>query len=78
MWKTFFGRFDRHFIYRGRVGCPVSGSDVDLDTCNACPALLETRAGDERPYIRCKPVRPDAMRVAWFESQCRPWTLQER
>ena len=69
MWTTLFKPLNRHFIDRGRVGCPAAGSDVDFDSCSVCPALLETSVDAKPPYIRCKPVHRVSRRIGYSWTQ---------
>jgi hypothetical protein len=35
-----------------RVGCPLRGTDVDIEECMACGRLLRL-IGDDPPYVLC-------------------------
>jgi hypothetical protein len=51
----FFRRTDEHVVDRDRVGCPLRGSDVDVETCAACgwASAIDLRA--DPPVVRCRP-----------------------
>lgn len=46
-----------HLVSHGRVGCPRSAGDVDLDRCYSCPLLsgMRTDASGLR-WVRCRTV----------------------
>lgn len=72
MTAPLIARGDRHLVDEfGLVGCPVRGSDVDVDVCLECRNLLEARRDvDGRVVeIRCRPSlasRPDAFDVGFL------------
>lgn len=47
---------DAHIIDDGRVGCPVSGVDIDLDACFGCARLeqIVDVAGEPWSYVVCQ------------------------
>lgn len=43
---------DRSLVDGTRVGCPVRGTDVDIEECMACGKLLRL-VDDDPPYVVC-------------------------
>lgn len=43
-----------HFVSNGHVGCPVTGGDVDVERCLACPSYVKLVEDAEVPYLICK------------------------
>jgi hypothetical protein len=41
-------------IDRGRVNCPVRGSDVEIDLCYACGRAEAIEGGAPLPFVRCQ------------------------
>jgi hypothetical protein len=50
---------DRSFVDGARVGCPLRGTDVDIEECMACGKLLRV-VDDDRPYVVCTAWRDSA------------------
>lgn len=55
LWKK---HGDRLFIDAERIGCPIRGTDVDIETCMACEKLLRL-VEDDPPYVVCRAWRDD-------------------
>ena len=55
-----------HFVDGGRVGCPVRGTDVDVEACMACGQAASVDLNANPPVVRCRSVgvsaRPSGMR----------------
>jgi len=51
-------REQRAMIDGARVGCPVRGTDVDIEECMACGKLLRVVENDP-PYVTCDGFRVD-------------------
>lgn len=51
---------DGRVLDNGRVGCVVSGRDVDLDCCFGCSAFVKLvhEADGGASYVLCKSPRP--------------------
>lgn len=43
-----------------RVGCPLRGTDVDIEECMACTKLLRV-VDDDPPYVVCNGFRTDPL-----------------
>lgn len=54
-----------HIIDRGRVGCPVSGNDVDADGCLTCGSFTQLLQDGEQDltYVVCD-ARPRRARAS--------------
>jgi len=52
----------RSVVDGARVGCPLRGTDVDIEECMACGKLLRV-VEDDPPYIVCTAWR-DSSRTA--------------
>lgn len=48
---------DRRLIDRGRVACPIRGSDAEIDVCAGCRWMLEIDENAALPFVRCAPRR---------------------
>lgn len=46
------GDTGRHFLDGSRVGCPLRGTDVDIEVCLVC-ARLRRFVSEERPFVTC-------------------------
>lgn len=55
---------DRHLVDEGLVGCPVAGTDVDLERCLGCPALDYVEDANAREVVVCRPISSAATRVS--------------
>jgi hypothetical protein len=55
---------DCHLIDHGRVGCPVRGHDVEVDTCAGCDHLLAVDEKAPLPFVRCS--TPESA-LNWFK-----------
>jgi len=55
-------RGDRTFIDGARVGCPLRGTDVDIEQCMACGKLLRV-VNDDPPYFLCTAWRETSRSV---------------
>jgi len=53
-------REDRALIDGARVGCPLRGTDVDIEECMACGKLLHV-VHDDPPYVVCTAWRTDPL-----------------
>ena len=49
---------DRALIGGSRVGCPIRGTDVDIEECMSCGKLLRV-VDDDPPYLVCAGFRTD-------------------
>ena len=56
-WKK---REPRATIDGARVGCPLRGTDVDIEECMACTKLLRV-VDDDPPYVVCTGFRIDPL-----------------
>lgn len=54
-WKK---REDRAFVDGARVGCPLRGTDVDIEECLGCANLLR-KVDDDPSYVVCAASRTD-------------------
>jgi len=52
-------REDRSFVDGARVGCPLRGTDVDIEECMACGKLLRV-ISDDPSYVVCTAWRDSA------------------
>lgn len=52
-------RRDRMFVDGARVGCPLRGTDVDIEECMPCGKLLRV-VNDDPPYVLCTAWRDSA------------------
>ena len=66
MTNIFKRQWDRLFIDRGQVFCPIRGQDTDIEVCAACKRLAEIDTDGKQPFVRCRlePVSPIAH--MWF------------
>ena len=48
------GKSDWRSAVGGRVPCPLSKSDVDIETCVACSRLIAMDDGAAPQWIRCE------------------------
>ncbi len=51
-------RPDRALLDGNRVGCPISGGDVEIEQCFACGKLLRV-INDDPPSVMCTAWRTD-------------------
>ncbi len=49
---------DRWLLDGSRLGCPLRGTDVDIEECMACGKLLRV-VNDDPPNITCTALRED-------------------
>jgi len=47
------------FVDGARVGCPLRGTDVDIEECMPCGKLLRV-VNDDPPYVLCTAWRDSA------------------
>jgi hypothetical protein len=53
-------RAPRAIVDGAHVGCPLRGSDVDIEECMACTKLLRV-VDDDPPYVVCAGFRTDPL-----------------
>jgi hypothetical protein len=46
---------DERYIHRGRVACPRSPGDVEVDLCYGCRFMREIQESASLPFVRCRP-----------------------
>ncbi len=52
-------REHRSFVDGARIGCPLRGTDFDIEECMACGKLLRV-IGDDPSYVVCTAWRDSA------------------
>jgi hypothetical protein len=48
----------RQIVTKGRVSCPETKRDVDIDGCGECPNLVDIETDSGKTIMTCSPSTP--------------------